>query len=160
MIDSFSLTSVYIYHLFNSFKSRLDNCLSYSDLSRYINVNRFGLGLVINDRVPGDPLCVYRSIYNFSSLNWGLNDSLFDDRLAYNGPCYNRLRNNLSGNNRLTFDRLCLCNSRLAIVNLCGNKILTLKVSNKFSCLGGGLSSGLSSKCELSRDKLSFLIVD
>lgn len=96
----------------------MNNGFSNGNLSRNINIYTLLSCLIIHNWFFIDSLSIYRSVNNFSSFNWRLDNLLSDDRLLSDGLCNNWLTDYFSGYNRFTFNWLCLGDHRLWIVSL------------------------------------------
>ena len=136
MIYNFCFTSLNIYNLLNGFDNRLNVSFFNGNLSRNFDINVFSSSLIINNRIFCNSLSINRSLNNFSSFYWGLNNSLFDNRLRNDSLGNNRLRDYFSSKNRFIFNSLCLSDSRLAIINHISNLRFIFEVSSRlpFTC--------------------------
>lgn len=114
------LSSLYIHYLLNGMSGRLYYSFLNGNSSWYFYLNALNLFLVVHNWVFGDSLGIDRSFYNFSSLYWGLNNSLSDNRLAHQGLGDDGLGDNLSGDHRLTLNFLSLGDVRLGVINVTG----------------------------------------
>ena len=118
MINYFAFLSLNIQLLLNHMFLRLDVSFSNCCTSRNCNWNGSSHSLLIDNGIILNFLSVNRSTYFFSSDDWSLNKSLFNDRLRNDFFGNNRLWNNLSLNDGLRNDFLRLNDLWSGIQNL------------------------------------------
>ena len=116
VVDGSGLSLVHVDNLLNGLDSWLYIFLSDGKLPRNINIDRSHLGLVVYDRISSDSLGVDRSLYYFSSLYRGLDNSLSNYGLLGDGFGNYRLSYNFPGNYRFAFYPLSLGYNRLGVV--------------------------------------------
>jgi hypothetical protein len=118
VVDVLSVSSVDLNDLLDGVSGRLDDSLFDGDSPRDLNLDGLSLDLVVHNGVSVEGLGENWSLYDLSSLYWGLNNSLSDDGLLNDGLGDYRLRNDLLGVDGLGLNLLCLGDVRFGVHGL------------------------------------------
>lgn len=118
---------------------RLVVLLSDSGLTWYVNRHGTCGGFVIDDWIEIFSLCVNRSLHDLFSNDWGLYNTLFDDRLLYDSASDDGLRDDFSGDDWFGVDLLGLSDFGFAVHDFGGEAGFGGGVGLTGLCASGGL---------------------